>query len=101
MKQTISIDQVQELKAQLTQVRQQSLAASRLNDFRTVARLTNEAARLNRAIHAQDDFAGSPGKSMALVEALRQFDDAGKFEFPQVATLPGAEAGRAELEEAA
>ena len=101
MKQAISIDQIQELKAQLTQVRQQSLAASRLNDFRTVARLTSEAARINRAIHAQDDFAGSPVKSLALVDALRQFDDAGKFEFPQVPTLAGSEASTPELEQAA
>jgi hypothetical protein len=38
------------LSEQLNQVRQQSLAASRRGDFRAMARLTCEAARLNREI---------------------------------------------------
>ena len=50
MKQAISLDEVQQLKTQLARVRQQSLAASRENDFRTVARLTGEASRLNQTI---------------------------------------------------
>ena len=90
MKQAISTDEVQQLKTQLIQVRQQSLAASRQNDFRTVARLTSEAARLNRAIHTHEDFAGCVVKSLALVDALRQIDDEGKFEFPQVPSVAGS-----------
>ncbi|MFO1496882.1 MAG: hypothetical protein U1G07_00540 [Verrucomicrobiota bacterium] len=39
-----------ELTRELHRVREASLAASRRDDFRTVARLTAEAARLNRLI---------------------------------------------------
>jgi hypothetical protein len=42
----------QELSLQLAKNRRESLAASERGDFRTVARLTLEAARLNRAISA-------------------------------------------------
>jgi hypothetical protein len=42
------------LRRELQQVRQQSLAASRKGDFRTIARLTCEASRLNRAILAAE-----------------------------------------------
>lgn len=45
-----TLDQLTELTRQLQQVRQDSLAASRREDYRAVARLTCEAARLNRAI---------------------------------------------------
>lgn len=43
-----------ELLQELNHVRQLSLAASRQNDFRTVARLTSDALRLNRAIQDLD-----------------------------------------------
>ena len=47
-------DQKLQLTTELQRVRQESLAASRRNDFRTVARLTLETARLNRQITAAD-----------------------------------------------
>ena len=50
MKKKDKIDELTQLTHDLQQVRQESLAASRKNDFRTVARLTCEAARLNRLI---------------------------------------------------
>ena len=87
MKEPISLEEVQELKTQLSHVQQQSLAASRQNDFRTVARLTSQAARLNRAIHSQEDFAGSVVKSLALVDALKEFDGEGTFVFPPPPTI--------------
>jgi hypothetical protein len=88
MKKAISIDEVQALKEQLAHVRQQSLAAARQNDFRAVARLTCEAARLNRAIHTQEDFAGNEVKSLAIVDALAHLDDEGRFDFPPETTVP-------------
>jgi hypothetical protein len=42
----------QELSVQLANNRRESLAASERGDFRVVARLTREAARLNQAIAA-------------------------------------------------
>ena len=48
------LDQLTALNQQLQRVRQDSLAASRRGDFRAVARLTCEAARLNRAILASE-----------------------------------------------
>ena len=48
------LEQLAELSARLRSVRQESLAASRKGDFRAVARLTCEAARINRAMVAVD-----------------------------------------------
>lgn len=42
--------QRQILDQELNSIRQKSLAAARNNDFRSVARLTIEAARVNRSI---------------------------------------------------
>ncbi len=42
------------LMLELNRVRQESLAASRKNDFRTVARLTGEAAWLDRLLSAAE-----------------------------------------------
>jgi hypothetical protein len=50
------------LTDQLSRVRQHSLAASRNNDFRAVARLTSEAARLNHLILAAT---GAPAPALA------------------------------------
>lgn len=55
-----------QLNDQLQRVRQLSLAASRNDDFRAVARLTGEAARLNRLILAAE---GAP------IPALARFKD--------------------------
>ena len=82
MKQALTVDDLQKLREELTRVRQQSLAASRQNDFRAIARLTGEAARLNRLIHLQEDFAGLPPKSLAVVDALADIADEGQFTFP-------------------
>jgi hypothetical protein len=75
-------DEIVSLQQELQRIRQQSLAASRNGDFRTVGRLTAEAARLNSAIlqaeglrmatldNAQDRFFTSDapaGKTDALV----------------------------------
>ncbi len=43
-------EELVKLSQELQRVRQKSLTASRTGDFRTVARLTGEAARLNREI---------------------------------------------------
>jgi hypothetical protein len=48
------IDELTQLTHDLQRVRQESLAASRKGDFRAVARLTCEAARLNRMILAAE-----------------------------------------------
>ena len=42
--------QRQDLNAELVKIRRESMKASERGDFRAVARLTLEAARLNRAI---------------------------------------------------
>jgi hypothetical protein len=42
--------EIEQLKQQLQQVRRASLLATRENDYVRIARLTTEAARLNRAI---------------------------------------------------
>jgi hypothetical protein len=86
MKKTISADEIQELKQQLHRVRQQSLLASRENDFRTVARLTAEAAQINRTIQCQEDFADCGLKSLTVVNALAKFDDESHFVFPEEPT---------------
>jgi hypothetical protein len=83
MKNPKTTDEVQSLKEQLYRVRQQSLAASRQSDFRTVARLTAEAAKLNRSIQCQQDFADCALKSLTVVNALAQIGDEGHFVFPE------------------
>ena len=83
MKNAKSIADIEKLKQQLYFVRHQSLLASRQNDFRTVARLTAEAARINRTIQTEVDFADSALKSLTVVNALAHFDDEGHFEFPE------------------
>jgi hypothetical protein len=95
MKNGMSIDEVQKLKQQLHLVRQQSLLASRQNDFRTVARLTTEAARLNRAIQSQENFADCALRSLTVVDALKQLDGSSHFVFPDE---PAPSSGRDELE---
>jgi hypothetical protein len=99
MKNAIRPDEVQQLKEQLQRVRQQSLSAARQNDFRSIARLTAEAARLNRAIHAEQNFAGCAAKSLAIVDALAEVSDEGCFVFPQEPVLTAVSAP--EFEEAA
>jgi hypothetical protein len=88
MKNAISIDEVQELKQQLQRVRQQSLLASRQNDFRGVARLTAEAAQLNRAIQTREEFADSPLRSLTVVDALARLNGEGHFVFPEEPIAP-------------
>lgn len=48
------LDELAQLTQELHRVRRESLAASRSGDYRTVARLTGEAARLNRMILAAE-----------------------------------------------
>jgi hypothetical protein len=48
------IEELTQLTHDLQRVRQESLAASRKDDFRAIARLTCEAARLNRMILAAE-----------------------------------------------
>jgi hypothetical protein len=83
MNNAMTVEDVQNLREQLQRVRAKSLEASRRNDFRLVARLTGETARLNRLIQAQEDFAGFSPKSLAVVDALADFEDAGHFDFPE------------------
>jgi hypothetical protein len=66
-----------------------SLSATRENDFRAIARLTNEAARLNSAIRAQDGYRDCPRR---VLEALVDVSDPGKFVFPQFADETAQEA---------
>lgn len=49
-KPTNSTAQLQQLKESLQHIRQESLLATRQGDFRKVAKLTTEAATLNKAI---------------------------------------------------
>jgi hypothetical protein len=49
-----NVEELAQLNQELTRVRQESLAASRNNEFRAVARLTAEAAKLNRLILAAE-----------------------------------------------
>jgi hypothetical protein len=51
MKVALTRSDIEKLKEELQRIRQRSLEASRQDDFRTVARLTCEAARLNQAIN--------------------------------------------------
>lgn len=101
MKVAPKAEDVANLKAELHRVRQQSLLASRQNDFRAVARLTTEAARLNREIQSQEEFAGFSPRSMAVVDALASFDDAGHFSFPMEAPAFASPATLDEHKEAA
>ena len=102
MKEAINPDAVQQLKEQLQRVRQQSLSASRQNDFRAVAHLTGEAARLNRAIHTQEDFAESASKSLAILDALADVGDESRFVFPEEPAMASrAESVAAQFDEAA
>ncbi|MCI0538612.1 MAG: DUF6435 family protein [Verrucomicrobiales bacterium] len=50
MKQFKTLIDTEQLRAELRQVRQESLTATRQGDYRTVARLTAKAAALNKAI---------------------------------------------------
>jgi hypothetical protein len=45
-----SPDKLEWLRAELTKVRHQSLLATRQNDYRKIAQLTAQAARLNREL---------------------------------------------------
>ncbi len=86
MRNAKSTDGIEELKLQLQQVRKDSLAAVRRNDFRTVARLTGEAARINRAIHAGEEFSDCLPAAQRLIDSLADIDSPGHFVFPQVAS---------------
>jgi hypothetical protein len=50
MKSKITPQLIENLRADLTQVRQASLHATRNNDFMRVARLTSRAAQINKSI---------------------------------------------------
>ncbi len=50
MKPTVTRRDLEKLKEQLQRVRRASLLATQRGDFRTVARLTTEAAQLNKGI---------------------------------------------------
>ena len=82
MKTITSTDHLPQLKEDLQRVRQESLQASRQDDFRAVARLTQEAARLNRLIYSEENFVDLSPKTLAVVDALANLEDAGHFEFP-------------------
>lgn len=89
MKKNDRLDELKQLTQQLQRVRQQSLAASRNGDFRTVARLTGETARINRQILATES---------GHIPALTHLGDA-LFSTEQNAATPpeAAEVGRLEL----
>jgi len=50
MKSTVTQRDVEKLKEQLERVRKASLVATQRGDYRAVARLTSEAAQLNKGI---------------------------------------------------
>jgi len=54
---TKSVIDIEELRIELREVRQESLTATRQGDYRTVARLTAKAAALNKAIMEAQDLA--------------------------------------------
>jgi hypothetical protein len=56
MKNTPTRAQVEKLKIQLREVRQHSLLATRQGDYRQVARLTAQAAALNKSIIEAEDM---------------------------------------------
>jgi hypothetical protein len=101
MKNVISTDEIQSLREQLNHVRQQSLLASRQNDFRAVARLTAQAAQLNRAIQSNDDFADTPLRSLRVVDALAQLGGESHFVFPEEPTRGAEHTLAPNLQEAA
>jgi len=82
MKKPKSTDELEDLKHQLQRVRQQSLTAVRRDDFREVARLTAETARLNRAIHCQEEFSDCVPTALALVDSLANDEISDHFVFP-------------------
>lgn len=57
MKQTKPLIDIEQLRTELREVRQDSLIATRQGDYRTVARLTARAAALNKAIVEAEDWA--------------------------------------------
>ena len=57
MKHVKTLIDIDQLRAELRQVRQESLNATRKGDYRTVARLTAKAAELNKAILDAETFA--------------------------------------------
>jgi hypothetical protein len=81
MKQNAAIEEVNRLKHELNRVRALSLSATRQNDFRAIARLTSEAARLNRAIHVRQDL---NERSVAVIDAILDVSEPGQFVFPQM-----------------
>lgn len=50
MKSKITPQTIENLRGDLNRIRQQSLNASRVGDFMTVARLTSKTAQINKAI---------------------------------------------------
>jgi hypothetical protein len=50
MSSKITPQTIENLRNELTQVRKQSLHATRMGDFMKVARLTTQAARINKSI---------------------------------------------------
>ena len=87
MKKGMTVDDIEQLRDELRNIRERSLTAARQNDFRAVARLTTEAARLNRAIQAQDAFVDCSPKVLAVVDSLAQIDDESHFVFPEEPAL--------------
>lgn len=87
MKKGMTVDDIEQLRDELRQTREQSLTAARQNDFRAVARLTAATARLNRAIQAQEAFVDCSPKVLAVVDSLAQIDDEGHFVFPEEPAL--------------
>ncbi len=79
------LEELVQLNQELQQVRQQSLTASRRGDFRAVARLTCEAARLNRLILTAE------GTQVAVLEDLGDKLFTGESDEPEVSTSALAE----------
>ncbi|MDX1952783.1 MAG: hypothetical protein SFY81_11420 [Verrucomicrobiota bacterium] len=52
----ITPDTINHLKQELQQVRKASLHATRIGDFMKVARLTTEAARINKSIMDAENY---------------------------------------------
>lgn len=55
-KTTITERDLERMKEQLQQVRRACLVANQRNDFRSVGKLTNEAAHLNRCIQEAESM---------------------------------------------
>ena len=58
MKEAKTLIDIEQLRTELRQVRQESLLATRQGDYRAVARLTARAAALNKAIMEVEGLAG-------------------------------------------